>query len=291
MRTAGSIVTYNPEILRLKENIDALISQVNLLVIIDNNSENIEAIEKSLHQYSYNKVILIKYKCNKGLAYALNNALKVALENKCQWLLTMDQDSVISRNYVDECKNIIVNNSDKNIGIISPVVIDRNINNVSPQTYIANEEKCTNLVTCITSGAFTNVNASIDCGGFDNDLFIDQIDYDLCLKLRASGYFTFRLNSSNIIHELGRIAESKIMGFKYLTTNHSSKRLYYIYRNYLIIRKRYLTLIKSDKEVKIWFKQQGLRLLYRPFKIILSEKMKTEKILSIVNGVRDGITR
>ena len=42
---AGGIILYNPDLKRLKENITAVINQVELLFIVDNGSKNINLIE------------------------------------------------------------------------------------------------------------------------------------------------------------------------------------------------------------------------------------------------------
>ena len=47
MYCAG-IVTYNPDITRLVENINAIYNQVDNVIIVDNNSKNIAEIEQTI---------------------------------------------------------------------------------------------------------------------------------------------------------------------------------------------------------------------------------------------------
>ena len=49
-RIAG-IVTYNPELLRLKENIEHVICQVDMLLIYDNGSKNSNDIESIINDF------------------------------------------------------------------------------------------------------------------------------------------------------------------------------------------------------------------------------------------------
>lgn len=291
MKIAASIVTFNPEFDRLTQNIEALICQVDNIIIIDNASENIEAIRKLLGDYNKEKIILREYPNNYGLAYALNEAFNIAFQGEFEWLVTMDQDSSLSEGYVDTCRRLIKEIKDNRIGIICSDVRDLNgyKNDTPIRSYSNNEVSCFREIACITSGAFTNVKAGIECGGFDNSMFIDQIDYDLCFKLRSCGYSIYRSNDIYINHELGRIEQKNLLGVRYLTTNHSAMRLYYIYRNYFVIKKNHWNLARRDRDVKKWFKQQGLRLAYRPLKIIIAERDKLNKIRSIIRGVVAGM--
>lgn len=290
MMVAASIVTYNPELESLKQNLEALLDQVDVIFIVDNASDNISEIEATVKNLKQFDIVIKKYEVNRGLAYALNEAFILADQYCCEWLITMDQDSSISEGYVEECINIIKTNNDTKIGIVCPEVRDKNTydaNNTELQQI--NRENLSKEVACITSGSFTNVKAGIACGGFDNSMFIDQIDYDFCFNLIRDGFSIYKSNKIFINHELGRTERKKFFGLEYLTTNHSSKRLYYIYRNYFILRKKHCKQYEENQEVKEWFNKQGLRLLYRPVKILLSEKNKIHKLKSIISGVLDGI--
>jgi len=292
MKIAASIVTFNPEIEKLTQNIKALIGQVDTIIIIDNASGNIEAVRELIKNYDEEKIVFKEYAKNYGLAYALNDALNIAFQGGYEWLVTMDQDSSLCDGYVNTCRRLLKEIKDDKIGIICSDVRDINTykKDTPTQSYSSNKEvSYFKEVACITSGAFTNVKAGIECGGFDNSMFIDQIDYDFCFNLRNHGYFIYRSNDIYINHELGRIEQKKFLGLKYLTTNHSATRLYYIYRNYFIIKKKHLTLARRDNEVKRWFRQQGVRLAYRPLKIILAERDRLNKIKSIFRGIVAGI--
>ena len=48
MKIGSVIVSYNPKVDLLNENIDAIISQVDAVLIVDNGSKNIERIRLSI---------------------------------------------------------------------------------------------------------------------------------------------------------------------------------------------------------------------------------------------------
>ena len=51
IKTAAGIVTYNPDIQRLKANIDAITNQVYIVYCFDNGSDNINEIRRLLDAY------------------------------------------------------------------------------------------------------------------------------------------------------------------------------------------------------------------------------------------------
>ena len=55
---AAGITLFNPDIELLKENIDSIKEQVNLIILIDNASRNINHIESILTNYC--DIVLIK---------------------------------------------------------------------------------------------------------------------------------------------------------------------------------------------------------------------------------------
>lgn len=57
-KISAGIVTYNPEMQRLEENINAIIGQVDEVVLVDNGSANIKEIEQKWENAS--KISIIK---------------------------------------------------------------------------------------------------------------------------------------------------------------------------------------------------------------------------------------
>ena len=76
MKYIAGIVLYNPDLGRLKENIESICKQVDKVILIDNGSDNIREIEDLIKKYL--NCILLKNGENMGIAYALNQILKYA---------------------------------------------------------------------------------------------------------------------------------------------------------------------------------------------------------------------
>ena len=70
----AGIVSYNPDIKRLKENIIAIQNQVPKVVIFDNGSVNVQLIQEVI--LKFRNVELVKSKKNIGIAAALNRLME-----------------------------------------------------------------------------------------------------------------------------------------------------------------------------------------------------------------------
>ena len=84
---AAGIVLYNPDIERLKKCFDSLKQQVSKIFVFDNSEIQHVIQDKSVVYLSEDK--------NRGIAYALNCIMLEAQKNGFDWVVTMDQDSVV----------------------------------------------------------------------------------------------------------------------------------------------------------------------------------------------------
>ena len=225
--TLVAVITYNPEIELLQKNLEALLDQFESVLIVDNNSENIDEIEKLIKNNNLT-VSLEKLSDNFGIAYAQNVGLKKATQEKKDWLLTMDQDSVIPDNLTAEYQKVI----DKfdNIGMIGW--------NQWPKDQQTNKEIIKVDFFIISSGCLISNKALLECGKFDEQLFIDHVDTDVNIKIRNLGYQTLTTNAVRLKHQIGEKTSKKtIRGFTY--NSHSPVRVYYIVRNGIVLFRRY----------------------------------------------------
>lgn len=262
------IITYNPEIIRLKKNINAIRDQVKELIVIDNNSDNISDIEEICKLYN---TILIKNDYNAGIAKALNQAVDWADQNGYTWVLTLDQDSICSRQIVQIYKKYI---DLPKIGIITCRIKDINSGSVSEK----NKRRVYFIDKCITSGSFTNISAVKEVGGFDESFFIDMVDDDICYSLAEKGYRILRVNHIGLYHEIGKSKMYSIGPIKFEVTNHNSKRKYTITRNSIYLLKKH-----NLNPAIVYFV-----VFKRVFTVLLFERDKAEKVKAILNGIIDG---
>lgn len=280
---AAGVVTYNPELPRLKENLEAIASQVRKVFVYDNASGNIEDIESLLAGCS-TCIKLYKGERNKGMAVALNVLARGALEEGFSHILFLDQDSVASPCLVSK----LLMNSKSSVGIVSPQVVDRN-ERMSNQAVDA--RGAIKVSRAITSGSLLNLKVFDVVGGYDERLFVDWVDFEFCDNLRVHGYEIVRVNDATLLHELGReefagslprrFPDGTVRMKAYYRTNHA------IWRRKDKARSQTITIFKYHgteicaEEMDIFWK--GLS------KSILFEKHKLKTLIAYISGCVDGI--
>lgn len=270
MIVAG-IVLYNPEIVRLKENIETVLDQVDSIVFIDNGSDNYNEVELLLSRY--NKVFAFRNMENLGIAKALNQIVDYAERQGAEWVLTLDQDSVAERDLIFHYKKYV---NLSRCAIISCIIVDRN-STVKAEVHGEYEE----IPECITSGCLMKVAAIKYIGGFDEKMFIDFVDFDICHTLNEHNYRIIRINYCGLLHEVGKTKNVCFLGKNEEVYNHSPQRKYYIVRN------RIYFIRKHRKSVRVL--REYLRLLKYIVLVCIYENDKTIKIKKMVCGIVDGV--
>lgn len=263
----AGIVTFNPDISRLKENINSIFNQVDKIVIVDNHSNNLAEIMELCKKFN---IVLITFSDNLGIATALNKIMNYALEAGVKYVLTLDQDSICPKNMI---ANLSKHFKD-DVAIVCPYIHDLNSNND-----ISNR-KTQNVDRCITSGALTSVDSWKKIDGFDEYMFIDGVDFDFCDRLKNAGFSIIRCADVVLEHEIGKISIRKFLWFDVCVRNHSAFRKYYIARN----------IIYLDK--KNHYKFYPIKTILREIKliliVILYEEDKKNKLKLILDGIKDG---
>ncbi|MBC3537869.1 glycosyltransferase [Megasphaera hominis] len=260
---AGVVILYNPDE-SVYKNISSYAPYIQKLYIIDNSEHTNENLLSKIIPHS--NIIYIPHKENKGISYSLNEALRMA-EGQYDWLLTMDQDSRFADGKFPEYIQCLTKLGDDVYGICPA----SGSNDENKTILLEPVEKC------ITSGNIIRIKTAICCGGFDENLFIDEVDHEFCYRCNKAGYRLLKYKRNILIHALGHPLHKNILGFHFNTLNEGYIRQYYIFRNKLYVchkypERRYL----EYKAMLKWFT-----------KIILGEPDKLKKILYIYQGFRD----
>jgi rhamnosyltransferase len=265
---AGVVILYNPG-LEVIYNISTFVHQVDKLYIVDNSKvPSQEIVDEILKQFKN-----VNYICNKnnfGIATALNQAVEKAICDEFKFLLTMDQDTTIPDLMVEKLYETI--KSDTQVGIISP-----HHNNDARQVKIINK-KIKSVLTVMTCGNIINLKAIKEVGGFENKLFIDYVDHDICLRLVKNNYKILQDNSFSLIHKLGNRKVINLWVKKITPSNHDSVRIFYRTRNRFYVYKK--NLFFYPKFVVFDF----LKIFKEVSYLILFEKNKIIKIKMMLLG-------
>ena len=273
----AGIVTYNPDIALLEKNILAVVGQVDQVVVVDNHSANIQEIENLCVTYH---VLLTKNMSNQGIAKAMNQIFQVAEKKGFQWVLTLDQDSILPERFVERSKKMQKEKPELEIGITAPRIYDDNTN-----TFLktGSAEYDSYVSHCISSGSFIQVGMYQEIGGFDELLFIDMVDIDFCIRARLAGYKILVLHDNILRHSLGMCQKKRLFGLEIGVMQHSAERKYYMVRNRIICARRYA-------RYKDTYKIHAVNvIIYYFISTILYERQKLKKCFCIVKGIIAGI--
>jgi rhamnosyltransferase len=287
----AGIVTFEPDIDRLRENIEAISPQVPLVIIYDNGSTNNAAIS-DLTATSPN-VLLLRNEINAGIAAALNRLAEDALNHGASFLLTLDQDSVCSPDMVSTLAKELADG----IGMVTPHIVDRNKQTLEDfqRLRLPDIERYRQPARrgAITSGAIVDLAAWSKVGGFDELFFIDYVDYDFNQRLMDAGYSILRVNAAPLLHEVGRatltwlrVPRKDLSGHwhleRFFAFGHSPTRCYYKARNRVLFSRKHGRKLGLTHE-GIWQIPQQIALT------LIFERQRVAKLKGFVRGIWDGL--
>lgn len=234
------IVTFNPDLSRLVQVMESLRTQVQFVVVVDNGSANVDGISSLCDERIDTE--LLDLGDNRGIGAALNLGVQRGLAVNPEWILTMDQDTIVFR---DGVKSILASFDSlapqyrDRVGILamrarpqpSSVWITRYADQLLVINRLAEFEERRGA---ITSGNLIRADVARRAT-FDERLFIDQVDFEFCFAVRRLGYRV-------LIHH--QITMDHILGGRYPDTEkehpyENAQRLYYIARNstFLVLRR------------------------------------------------------
>lgn len=229
--TCGVVTLYSPPDACLK-NIETYIAYIDKLYIIDNTNCPDTNLHKELEN-RFGKTELLSYGKNLGIAAALNLAIKKGLACGYEWLLTMDQDSFFDDIQAKKFFASLTTIEKKTVAIVSPAH-QKNTDDNNTCIYVRKDE-------VMTSGNLLNLSLTKKIGLFNEDLFIDSVDHDYCLRTNLAGFYVLQATNCFIQHQVGNcFSGSFLFGMKKKSfLIHSPKRMYFIIRNGQYIINKY----------------------------------------------------
>jgi rhamnosyltransferase len=264
----GAVILYNPDS-SVKANIASYISSVDLLFAIDNSDNSDPTILADLQKEK--QLVYISMGGNCGIGSALNAAAALATSRGYQWLLTMDQDTCVIRNVVEEIPACLHAYEKDEISIIASRYTYKN-------PYVEKQgERFSELFAAITSGSLMNLAVYKIVGPFLDQLFIDQVDHEYCLRSKRRGFKILQANNARIQHRLGN-ARKELIGS---CSHYSAARRYYISRNRLFVIHLY------RKDFPEFCRHEIFSFIQEIIKILFYEQDKLNKFKNIILGYLD----
>lgn len=261
------VITYYPEKELLYRNISAFIDYVDKILIWENTPR------RDSESYRYINDEKVEY-CGDGvnsISRALNFAWHYAKDNGYDYLLTMDQDSQWGENF-KQYLNQTVFNSNAPEGIWGPM-----INKINKTTSFIEFDYV------ITSGMLIPVKLINMIGGWNEHFPVDSVDVEFCFRAWRKGVPVYKVCNCSLTQRYGMPQQAVLFGHEVFLRNDSPQRLYNIYKNFVIMTRKYPERKYFRKEVlcKMW--------IGRIKWILFFEKNRWAKAKAISCGIVSGL--
>lgn len=277
--TCAIVVTYYPDV-GFRDRLERALAQFPFAIVVDNGSKGMAA--EMLHSLEDGQQVLLAVNhANLGVAAALNQGVKLALQQGFEWGVLLDQDTLV---FPDMLASLLTVHVECGGG---DVLVGGNYHDVHrKKNFIAcknNAQGYKRRKTLITSGTFVSLDLVMRIGGFREDYFIDSVDHEFCLRARSHGCMVVITCKPVMSHSIGAPIESTAWLSKFTSRNHSPARKYYIARNTTATVRSYF--IREPA----WAMRQVWRPLFEFVSIWLFETEKQKKAMAFLIGIAHGL--
>jgi rhamnosyltransferase len=284
------IVTFNAEPLRFLTLLQQISKQVEKVIVVDNASD-ISASVILAELGNSGKHELIELQENFGIGTAQNIGLRKAIHNGAQFIILFDHDSEPSDNLVPSLLAAYRKKKKDGyqVAAVGPRFRDKRNNDLSSFVKLEGyklrkagcpgENSIIEVDHLISSGSLVCTHSLQEIGFMREDLFIDYVDIEWCLRARKKGYQCFGVCNAVMTHSLG---DDPIKHIGRTHTSHSSLRQYYLFRNRVFLYKQQWIPLR-------WRIADSYRLLlrYAFYTTLIAPKFEHWKMMHL--GIRDGL--
>ncbi|MGL4759167.1 MAG: glycosyltransferase [Patescibacteria group bacterium] len=273
------VVFYHPTIDQVK-NIYNTLKQVNNIYIFWNEFQ--EKDKEYLFLLDNPNITIQIFNENLGIAKGFNEGIDHMKTNDFDYLLTLDQDSIITENMVRNLLLVFEQTklSETKTGIVFPVT--QNILTGKKHIRCQNNEEFSLNYDSYSSGCLIKSEVFKKGLKMDEKLFIYHVDSDFNLKVKHFNFASYESKNAILLHNEGQMSQVKLFGKKFGILNHSLIAHYYLSRNEILMLKKYFF---KDTQWSIysilWFTK------YK-FKAIMFEKQRIRILKSTLIGIYDG---
>jgi len=276
-RVAACIVAYNPGP-EMQLTVCSVLPQVSKVFVIDNASSRESGVVLS-ELCAELGVVLTVNKENIGVAGAYNQAASMAISQGYEWMLLLDQDSVAPVGLVERLMRGI---DRRERSPLPAVLCPLSIRSDPSRHQSAVPDADVAVDSCMNAGSIVRLAAWKSVGGYDEDFFMDYADHEFCFRCRDHGWGIVQVGGAVMVHTGGSPTWHRFLWRRFVTSNHSSLRRYYITRNQILFYRKYW---RSDTR---WVLRDACYAVIRAVFVVLLESNKREKVNAIGAGIVDG---
>ena len=281
MPTIAAVATaFHPDE-RLTAVVEAALKSCTRVVVVDNTPGDGPFAADALRDRD--GVTVLRDGKNRGLAGALNTGVDALLadageDGRPDLLLFLDQDSVLGEDLV---LGLARHLTDPGVGIAAPAAWDEQ----QGRYYEPGTENGPDLAdrdTVITSGMLVRRDVLAEVGRFRTEFFVDHVDNDFCLRVRAAGYRVVRDKRQKLAHSLGQRNQHRLPGVSVSSSRHPTWRLYWIARNGTVLMREH------RKDAPVWTRNTAAYLVWWFGLRTAIEAPRGPRAMAMLRGFRDG---
>ncbi len=275
-RTCAVVITFFPQTAVL-DNLAKVRSQVEGLVVVDNGSpaETLTPLKTAAGKLDFT---LIENEVNLGIAAALNTGVRWAMAHGFRYVALFDQDSTVTEGF---CRAMLAQyeshpQRDK-VAIVTPSQMERSTGGARSHRFA----KDGSPLIAITSGSLMPVEIFDRCGWFQEELIIDCVDHEYCLRARSRGYTLAECRSAVLLVAVGSTTSHRAFGVTVSSRHYSARRRYYITRNRLVMIQRFW------KQQPAWCCRTLQDIVQDAIKVAFVEEERWSKMRNTARGIYD----
>lgn len=278
MHIAAIVTAYHPDAL-LRGVVEAALGACEHVIVVDNTpAAPGSAPGHPLDGVHDPRVTLLATGRNLGLAAGLNAGL-AALPADTEAVLLLDQDSIIPDGMIEGLAKIL---DDPSIGVVGPSPVDV-VTGAAYETLTGRHEQVDDRDIVITSGMLLRRDCLERVPGFREDFFVDYVDVDFCLRLRARGVRIVRDLSLTMPHSIGDVRMHRFLGRRVQIGHQAAWRHYWNTRNGVILIREHL------RRNPVWAVANALFLGRWFVQLLLFEPKRRSHAPAYLRGLRDGL--
>lgn len=290
-RICAIVITYQPELALLRENLAACRAQVDCMVVVDNASdhETQARIDDLAQEIDYE---ILQLTDNFGVAAAQNCGVARARLNNCNSVIFFDQDSKPLHGMVDALQQAtrVLAAENSPVAAVGPMLLDRRTGantpfvrigmfGVSRTTFREDGRHLIPTDFLVSSGMLIALTILDQVGLPEEGLFIDNVDLEWCFRARSMGLSLYGVSNAVMEHSVG---DHVIQLGSHVIHRHSPLRQYYIMRNRILLYQR-------SYSPWGWIVQDFFRMLFKLAAFSLFFAPRLQNINMMLKGVKDGL--
>jgi len=261
------------------------------IIVVDNASTD---ATRQLLSTQFPELTVLSLQKNLGIAGGLAAGLSyAALEKNYDWIWIFDQDSVPAEDSLATLLSFLdlLGDAEPQTAILAPTCLHTDAAVEYPALSwhgsrfrpVTPSQSITFVDMVISSGSLMRSQAVRRAGPPREDLFMDFVDYEYCLRLRQHGYRIAVVRDAVLEHAIGSPQSVRLFGRNFSWADHAPWREYYMTRNEIFTISQY----RQGLFAKLFVLY---RLAHHALGILLFGKQKLECLRMIWYGLIDGLS-